>query len=87
MSAAISGEELEKMVDGSNEYLEYCHSVIVSLYWGCTKIFGLSKKSKFQKVLIFSTRGFFDMGNSNLKEFVDFNHRKIPQNDGYIQIS
>uniref|UniRef100_A0A914DUR1 CHK kinase-like domain-containing protein n=1 Tax=Acrobeloides nanus TaxID=290746 RepID=A0A914DUR1_9BILA len=32
MSAALSGEELEKMVDGSNEYLEYCHSQEIIFY-------------------------------------------------------
>jgi hypothetical protein len=36
----------------------------------------ISKRSPNR--LIFSTRGIFDMGNSNLKEFVDFNHRKVP---------
>jgi hypothetical protein len=62
---------------------------VTNFILGCTIIFGLLKKSRFQKFsksADFSYSGFFDMGNSNLKELGDFNHLRTSTlvTDGWL---
>jgi hypothetical protein len=52
--------------------------VYIGLYHICRAFEKIKTSKSSPNLLIFSLEGFFDMGNSNLKELVDFNHKKVP---------
>jgi hypothetical protein len=64
-------------VESSDEY-RCTRDTTIGLYHNFWAFEKNRNFKKFSKLADFFYSGFFDMGNSNLKEFVNFNYRKVP---------